>query len=140
MRRVYDLGGLYTLNLHPERAVLCKPALQALLATSQEQPLPVWVSSLKDIAAWWKERSQFRWRITSQSADRWLIEAECTSRATVVARNVAIEDCTTTPWFKGNVRVEAQTFTVQSTHCPCIGVSPQCPQEIDDFLCSGLCR
>ena len=27
MRRVYDLGGLYTLNLHPERAVLCKPAL-----------------------------------------------------------------------------------------------------------------
>src|SRR5438034_5961303 len=27
MRRVYDLGGLYVLNLHPERGILCKQAL-----------------------------------------------------------------------------------------------------------------
>ena len=135
MQRVYDLGGLYTLNLHPERATLCKPALQALLTASQEQTLPVWVTSLKDVAAWWKERSQFRWHITSQSSNRWLITAECTARATVVARNVAVEDSNTTPWFKDDLQVEAHTFTVQSTHCPCIGVSPQSPQEIDDFLC-----
>jgi hypothetical protein len=30
--------------------------------------------------------------------------------------------------------VEAQTFIVQSTHCPCIGVSLNSPQEIDAFL------
>lgn len=134
MRRVYDLGGIYVLNLHPERGTLCKPALQALLATSGEQALPVWVTRLKDVGTWWKERSQFRWRITSQSADHWLVEAECTSRATVVARNVAVEGATTTPWFKKDVQVEAATFTVQSTQCPCIGVSANSPQEIDDFL------
>jgi peptidoglycan/xylan/chitin deacetylase (PgdA/CDA1 family) len=134
MKRVYDLGGLYTLNLHPERATLCKPALQALLTTSREQALPVWVTSLKDVAEWWKERSQFRWRITSQSADHWLIEAECTERATVVIRNAVVEDVTPTLWFKDDVQVEAHTFTVQSTQCPCIGVSPQSPQEVDDFL------
>src|SRR5437660_269746 len=33
MRRVYDLGGLYTLNLHPERAVPCKQALDILLSS-----------------------------------------------------------------------------------------------------------
>jgi peptidoglycan/xylan/chitin deacetylase (PgdA/CDA1 family) len=135
MLRVYDLGGLYTLNLHPERATLCKPALQALLAASREQALPVWVTSLKDVATWWKERSQFRWRITPQPADRWLVEAECTSRATLVARHITVEEASTTPWFKDDVRVEAHTFTVQSTLCPCIGVSPDCPPEIDDFLC-----
>jgi peptidoglycan/xylan/chitin deacetylase (PgdA/CDA1 family) len=133
MQRVYDLGGLYTLNLHPERGTLCKPALQALLTASQQQGLPVWVTSLKDVATWWKERSQFRWRITPQSADHWLVEAECTSRATVVARKVTTE-AETTPWFKDDVQVKTHAFTVQSTQCPCIGVSPQSPQEIDDFL------
>jgi peptidoglycan/xylan/chitin deacetylase (PgdA/CDA1 family) len=134
MRRVYDLGGLYTLNLHPERATLCKPALQALLTTSGEQALPVWVTSLKDVAAWWKERSQFRWRITAQSAGHWLVEADCTARATVVARNVVIKDHPTTPWFKNDVQVDTHTFVVQSTQYPCIGVSLQSPQEVDDFL------
>jgi peptidoglycan/xylan/chitin deacetylase (PgdA/CDA1 family) len=134
MQRVYDLGGLYTLNLHPERATLCKPALQALLASSRQQALPVWVTSLKDVATWWKERNQFRWHITSHSADRWLVEAKCTARATVVAHNVIVEEATTNPWFKDDLQVEAQTFTVQSTHCPCIGVSPNSPQEIDAFL------
>ena len=135
MQRVYDLGGIYTLNLHPERATLCKPALQALLTASRKQTLPVWVTSLKDVATWWKERSQFRWRITSKSADRWLVEAECTERATLVARNVTVEEASTTPWFKDDIEVKAHAFTVQSTKCPCIGVSPECPQEIDDFLC-----
>jgi hypothetical protein len=134
MRCIYDLGGLYTLNLHPERVTLCKSALQTLLATSREQALPVWVTSLKDVAAWWKERNQFRWRIVSQSSDRWLVEAKCTSRATLVARNVVVEGSTTIPWFKDDVQVEADTFTVRSIHCPFIGVSPQSPQEIDDFL------
>ena len=31
LQRVYDYGGLYTLNLHPERGVLCKEALDSLL-------------------------------------------------------------------------------------------------------------
>jgi peptidoglycan/xylan/chitin deacetylase (PgdA/CDA1 family) len=134
MRRVYDLGGLYTLNLHPERATRCKSALQTLLTTSREQELPVWITSLKDIAAWWKERSQFRWRITPQSTGHWLVEATCTPRATVIARNVTIEGANTTPWFKHDKQVSAHTFTIQSIQCPCIGISPQSPQVIDDFL------
>lgn len=134
MGRVYDLGGLYILNLHPERATLCKPALQALLATSREYVLPVWITHLKEVAKWWKERSQFRWRITSQSTDHWLVEAECTVRATVIARNVTIKEALTTPWLKDDVQVNAHTFTVQSTQCPCIGVPSNSPQEIDEFL------
>lgn len=134
MQRVYDLGGLYTLNLHPERATLCKPALQALLATSRKQALPVWVTSLKDVAAWWNERNLFRWHITAQSAGHWLVKAECSPRATIVARNAVVKDERTTPWFKNDVQVEPRTFTVQSAQCPCIGVSAQTPQELDEFL------
>lgn len=134
MQRVYNLGGLYTLNLHPERAMLCKPALNMLLASTHEHPLPIWVASLRDVAQWWKERSQFRWHITPQSTDRWLVEAECTSRATLVARNVLVEEQTPSPWFKHDVQVQAHAFTVKSAQCPCIGVSGETPQEVDDFL------
>src|SRR6266568_4343655 len=42
MQCVYNAGGLYTLNLHPERAVLCKQALDMLLTYARSQPLPVW--------------------------------------------------------------------------------------------------
>src|SRR6266700_2017842 len=78
MQRVYELGGLYTLNLHPERGILCKRALDILLSYAHNQPLPVWVARLGDITQWWKERSRFRLNIIPQCADRWLVEASCT--------------------------------------------------------------
>ena len=38
MQRVYDYGGLYTLNLHPERGVLCRQALDMLLSYAHSRP------------------------------------------------------------------------------------------------------
>src|SRR5437764_10436214 len=64
MQRIYDLEGLYTLNLHPERGILCKQALDILLSYARSQPLPVWLVRLQDVAEWWKERSQFRLHIS----------------------------------------------------------------------------
>src|SRR5947209_2228606 len=46
MQSVYDLGGLYTLNLHPERGILCKRALNTLLSYAVNLPLPVCVARL----------------------------------------------------------------------------------------------
>src|SRR5579859_692260 len=103
MQRIYDLGGLYTLNLHPERAILCKKALHELLSFAHTRPLPVWLTNLKDIAAWWKERSQFRLAITPQGSGRWLIEAACSPRATLLARHMTIEDQLATPWSESDV-------------------------------------
>jgi hypothetical protein len=40
---VYDLSGLYILNLHPERGVLCRKSLEILLASARGRPLPVWL-------------------------------------------------------------------------------------------------
>src|SRR5207302_7017858 len=71
MQRAYDLGGLYTLNLHPERGILCKRALDTLLSYARSLPLLVWVARLADIAQWWKERSQFRLNIRPLDANRW---------------------------------------------------------------------
>ncbi len=134
LQRVYDYGGLYTLNLHPERGVLCKEALDALLSYAYNQPLPVWVARLGDIAKWWKERSEFRLSITSQGSNRWLVETTCDSRATLLARHLTVEDGSVIPWYEQDVQVQSQRFTVNATCCPCIGVSQQTSQEVLNFL------
>src|SRR5260370_36232156 len=41
LQRVYDLGGLYTLNLHPEPGILCKQPLDILFSYSPTHPHPV---------------------------------------------------------------------------------------------------
>ena len=134
MQRIYDLGGLYTLNLHPERAVLCKPALETLLSCASTQQLPVWITSLKDVAMWWKERSQFRLSITPQAPGRWRVEAICTPRATLLARYLAVEDQPTTPWMDADILVRSHSFSINTEKCPCIGVSLRTPEEVVSFL------
>src|SRR6266446_75194 len=134
MQRVYDRGGLYTLNFHPERGVLCKPALKTLLSYARSRPLPVWVARIGDVAQWWKEHSAFRLNITPLGPDRWLVEANCTARATLLARHLTVEHRPTSPWYGADVRVQSHCFTVNATCCPCIGVSPQTPQQVLDFL------
>jgi hypothetical protein len=134
MQRVYELGGLYTLNLHPERGILCKQALDSLLSHAHNQPLPVWVVRLSDVAHWWKERSRFRLHITAQGADRWLIEASCTPRATLLARQIIVEDQPATPWFGADACIQAHRCIVHAVKCPCIGVSQATAQEVVDFL------
>jgi len=134
MAQVYDLGGLYTLNLHPERARRCKPALHALLSAARNQPLPVWVARLEDIAQWWQKRRQFRLRMRLQAADRWHIEVIGASRATLLARRLIVEDQPTSPWYGADERIEASRFTVRAARRPCIAISPKTPQEVADFL------
>ena len=134
MERVYDLGGLYTLNLHPERGVLCKRALDILLSYSSTRTLPVWKARLQDIAQWWKERSQFKLAISSVAPHRWRVETICTSRATLLARHLTVEDQPTNPWFGPDVRIESHACTVNSAKCPCIALSLETPQQVADFL------
>ncbi len=134
MQRVYDRGGLYTLNFHPERGVLCNPALERLLSYARSRPLPVWVTRIGDVARWWRERSAFKLSVTSLGSDHWQVEATCTARATLLARHLTVENLPTTPWYGVDVRVQSHSFTVSAAQCPCIGVSPQTPQQVLDFL------
>lgn len=134
MQSVYNLGGLYTLNLHPERAILCKQALEMLLSYASSRQLPVWITSLKDIAGWWKERSQFRLSIEPQAPGRWRVEAIYTPRATLLARHLTVEDQPSTPWMGADMRIHAHSFIIETAKYPGVGVSPQTPEEVIGFL------
>ncbi len=134
MQRVYDFGGVYTLNLHPERAVPCKQALTKLLYYADNRPLPVWLARLQDIAQWWKERSRFRLVITPLAFERWQVHAICSPRATLLARNLTVENQPVNAWHGNNKRLHACDCIVNATLCPCIGLSSQTPREVADVL------
>jgi peptidoglycan/xylan/chitin deacetylase (PgdA/CDA1 family) len=134
MQRVYELGGLYTLNLHPERAVLCKDALDSLLSYARSLPFPIWLTSLGDVNQWWRDKREFALNITRLSDGYWLVDANCTSRATLLARHLTVEDQPTTPWMGADIQVHASRFTAKAAQWPCIGLSSQTPRQVADFL------
>jgi len=134
MQCVYDFGGLYALNLHPERGILCKQALDTLLTYAYYRPRPVWFARLEEVAQWWKERSQFRLKITQLASGYWLVEASCTPRCTLFARNLTVDYQTATPNSEDGDRICSHRCIVQSTQCPCIGLSPESPQHVKYFL------
>jgi peptidoglycan/xylan/chitin deacetylase (PgdA/CDA1 family) len=134
MKRVYDLGGLYALNLHPERGMLCQRALDTLLSSAVSQELPVWVTRIGDIAQWWKERSRFKFNIVSLDDHRWQVTVDCSERATILVRHLTIENSPVSPWFGVDERVQIQSFVAITATCPCIGVSQQTSEEVMAFL------
>ena len=134
MERVYARSGLYTLNLHPERGILCQQALDILLSYARSCPLPVWITRLDEITSWWKERRSFHLHITPLSSNRWRVEAACTARATILARHLSVEDQPVTSWFGADSRVQASCFHAQAATCPSIGLSAETPEGVAAFL------
>lgn len=134
MQRVYDLGGLYTLNLHPERGTLCRRALEILLAYARQRPHPVWLAQVNEVASWWHERRKFRISITPVSPSQWYVQAICSERAVLLNRNLTAADLLTSPWSHIENRVHGRSFVVNTPVAPCIGISPQTSLDVADFL------
>ena len=87
-----------------------------------------------DVAQWWEERNQFRLNIVPLTPHRWQVEAICTSRSTILARNVVVEDQPTAQWHGADFQVLSQHFIVNSPQCPCLGISLQTSQDVKNFL------
>jgi hypothetical protein len=135
LRRVYALGGIYTLNLHPERGILCRAALDTLLATASAQPLPVWIARIGDVAGWWRERRATTLAVTPAGAGRWRVVTNGSPRASVLARGVAVEGTPAEEWGDDDLlRVAASDFIVQAEHAPVVAVTARTPDDVRDFL------
>ena len=133
MSRVSGLGGIYTLNLHPERGVLCKPALDSLLTFSQRQELPVWLATLHEIEIWWREHREFKFSIESHGEGSWHVQATCTPRATILARHVRC-DTGIVSWTRPDQIIASRRFTIESAQFPGIALSHRTHPNVELFL------
>lgn len=134
MSHVYNREGIYTLNLHPERGILCQQALATLLTFASSRPLPVWITRLHEVASWWRERQNFRLRFTALGDNRWQVSAACTPSATLLGRHLEIEEGTAQPWSGDEQSIESRDFVVRASQLPALAVSARTPGEVVDFL------
>jgi hypothetical protein len=134
MSRVYSREGIYTLNLHPERGILCQQALAALLSFASSQPLPVWITRLHEVANWWRERLNFRLHFTQLAEKRWRVSATCTPRATLLGRELEVEGEDAQTWYGHEQCIASRDFVVHAPQLPALAISPRTPGEVVDFL------
>lgn len=134
MQHVYAREGIYTLNLHPERGILCKKALEELLKFASSQPMPVWITRLHEVAEWWQERRAFRLNFAPLEAHRWQVNATCTPRGAILGRHLEIENQPTREWQGAEQLIEAQNFTLHASCLPALALSTRTPVEVEDFL------
>ena len=134
MRRVYDLGGIYVLNLHPERGVLARGALDLLLRQAADLALPVWVTRLREVSAWWRERAATELQVTALGNGRWRIRLAGSPRATLLTRRLSVEDAATTLWSGDDSVVAGRVCTVTSTAFPGVALSERSTEEVERML------
>lgn len=127
-------GEIFVLQLHPERFEVCKDAMQSLLSKASDPEQGIWVTSMKEVAEWWKERSRFKFRFESERRKGFRVHCQCTDRAIVLCRDrhTRISNGSV---CRGYRTIADRDFFVESGKTkPCIGVPPDCPKTLLDFL------
>jgi peptidoglycan/xylan/chitin deacetylase (PgdA/CDA1 family) len=134
MRQVYELGGIYVLNLHPERGVLARSALDVLLACASKLALKVWITRPCDVLEWWRERARASLTIAAAGKGRWRIALTGAPRATIIVRNAKVSYTRATNWPGGDQLITNQKFQLEAPVFPGVALSPATPASVEEVL------
>lgn len=133
-QQIYSFGELFTIGLHPERIDLLTEPLTATLAQARTLSPAVWIARLDEIASWWLERLETQVTFTpstNQNSEQVTIKGS--PAVTILARNLPVSE-PAMPWAGNYNQLMTKTFEISSTPRPIIGISPQCPKALVDFL------
>jgi peptidoglycan/xylan/chitin deacetylase (PgdA/CDA1 family) len=133
LRRTYNGGELFTMQLHPERISYCENALADIIQQAKGLNPGVWVTTLREIAEWWQERSRFTFGISPQGDDRYRVQANCNNRATVLLKNCKV-NMPVNKWFASYQSIKAREFILESRARPVIGVAQDSSPAAVNFL------
>jgi len=140
MEDTYERGGVFVLQLHPERFRICQEAMEALLQRAVYYKPSIWITSMREIAEWWKEKSQFQFTFEAIPKRGYRVRCECTDRAIILCRNLS-SGASKAPFYQDYSVIEDREFYIESENLkPCIGVHPRCSKMIREFLTDeGFC-
>jgi len=133
LERTHAAGELFTVGLHPERTALCQEALHATLARARSLSPTVWIARLDEIATWWRTLWQAAFEVELESPEAFHLKITAPSRAAILVRSIEVT-APTQPWAHGYQRVLAREFTCRSNTRPWIGLSPDSPPALGDFI------
>jgi hypothetical protein len=129
----YESGELFTLGLHPERIALCEAALEAVLSHARSLSPTVWIARLDEIASWWRSRAETVYRVARAPQGSFRLKVDGPEGTVVLARSVAVE-APAEPWIDGYQRVLSRGFVFRAGKLPFIGLAPDVPATLVDFL------
>jgi len=133
LQRSYELGELFTLGLHPERAFLCQEPLVAVLSEARQLNPKVWIARLDEIATWWRARSAANTDVHQIKDGQFQVRVDGPRGVTVLARSVQV-DAPTRPWADGYQRIDTHSFIVHADRRPIVGVPPGSSNYLISFL------
>jgi len=130
----YRRGELFTIQLHPERIARCAAALSSVLAEARTLTPAVWLARLDEIAVWWRERTAAVVDVVEAGDGALRLSVAGPPGTTILVRGVGVGE-STEPWAEGYLQVKDVTaITIYCERRPFIGVSPDSPPTLADFL------
>ncbi len=125
-------GELFNLIFHPELGSLCKDSFEDLLRAAEQYKPVVWIARLRDISAWWKEKSAFSVDICS-TATNLILNFSCSPRATILLRGTE-QINPAEPWQERYYRLNSRSVELPLHPRPFIGLAPGIPEQIVSLL------
>ena len=125
-------GELFTMQLHPERIFDCQSALETVLDQARRARPAIWVSRLDEIAAWWSSRSSSVLTVTDLGVGRHRVHFDGDPRARLLLRG--IPEAPSDEWYGLDRVARSRSFDIDSGVKPVVGVAPNFPPPLRDFL------
>ncbi len=129
---VHRRGEMFIVLFHTELFEECAPAFEDLLRTAKLLRPAMWITQLRDVSAWWRQRSKSSAHVQSTSSGA-KIQFHCPDRATILIRNLN----TTAPahqWSERDKVLESRTLELDGEMLPLLGLSPSMPPSTAAFL------
>jgi hypothetical protein len=132
LHQTHRRGEMFMLLYHPELAWRCREAFLATLQEARRMTPLIWLAQLRDIAAWWEEKSRFSFAVLPADAGLQVV-LQCSDRATILARGLPHSLCDA-PWHDGYWRVVSRASILPASVYPLVGLPTQTPPAVATFL------
>jgi peptidoglycan/xylan/chitin deacetylase (PgdA/CDA1 family) len=127
VRRTHGRGDLFAPLFHPELFEDCRLAFENILDEARDLRPRVWVTQLRDVARWWRERETFTVE-RGGNGSRLRLRFDCSERATILTRNVRT-NAPTRSWDGSYDVVDARELEAGGGERPLVGLAPSAPAD-----------
>jgi peptidoglycan/xylan/chitin deacetylase (PgdA/CDA1 family) len=130
--QVHQRGELYNLMFHPELASLLIEPFMEVLNKAHTYQGNMWVTRLRDISEWWKEKDEYNIHIDRVN-DNYHLVINSPQRATLLQRALD-PDGSSEVWDENYQRLKKQKINLEANQLPLIGISPGLPLWVQTSL------
>ena len=135
LRETYRRGELFVLLFHPETFFDCPFAFESVLQEARQKAPAIWITQLRDVAAWWQERRSASVEIV-HADNRNVLQFACPADATILVRGLTTPQ-STRAWDGRYQVLESRTLELGGSELPIIGLHPEASEQFASWLNEG---